>query len=171
MLDEQMRKSILDLQKLYPKRRSALIPALHLVQSQIGFLPPEAQKEVAELFEIDVTEVRSIVSFYDMFFEKPVGKHLFHVCKNVSCMLRGADELLQGLCKRLCVQPGEVSADGECTVIASECLGACDQAPMIIADEKVYGTVAAKDLDNIIFETKKELGHPSPMRLSEVENE
>jgi len=171
MLSEQIKKTILDLQGLYPKKRSALIPALHLVQSEIGFLPREVQEEVAGLFELDVTEVHAVVTFYDMFFEKPVGKHLFHVCKNVSCMLRGSDELLQSLCKKLDVKPGDVSADGEFTVIASECLGACDKAPMMLADEMVYGPVKKEDLDQIIAETKKRPGHPSPVDLSEVSHE
>ena len=89
----------------------------------MGYLPRETQQEVAELFEIDLKEVNAVVTFYDMFFEKPVGKHIVHVCKNVSCMLRGAMNLLEKLCQKLQVIPGETSPDGEFTVIPSECLG------------------------------------------------
>lgn len=160
-LKDSSKKSILDLQKLYPKKRSALIPALHLAQTEYGYLPVEIQQEVADLFGLDLNEVQSVVSFYDMFFEKPVGKHLIHVCKNISCMLRGSDNLLENLCTRLKVKPGETSENGEFSVISSECLGACDRAPMLLVDDQVYGPVKEGDLEKIIEESKKRQGHPS----------
>lgn len=169
MLSEKTKKSILDLQKLYPEKRSALIPALHLAQAEVGYLPRETQKEVAVLFDIDPNEVNAVVTFYDMFFEKPVGKHLVHVCKNVSCMLRGADHLLEKLCQKLHVAPGETTADGEFTVIPSECLAACDRAPMLLIDDAVLGPVNESDLDEILAEAKKGPGHPSPVKIMESE--
>ena len=142
-----------------------MIPALHLAQAEVGYLPREIQNEVADLFGIDPNEVNAVVTFYDMFFEKPVGKHLFHVCKNVSCMLRGADELLDRLCQKLQVAPGETTADGEFTVIPSECLAACDRAPMMLVDDKVVGPVKESDLDQILAEAKEGSGHPSPVKI------
>ncbi len=163
MLTKKTRQSIVDLQKNYPEKRSALIPALHLAQSDHGFLPREVQEEVSELFGIDVNEVNAVVTFYDMFFERPVGKHVIHVCKNLSCMLRGSDELLSCLCKKLGVVPGGTSPDNEFTVIASECLAACDLAPMMLVDDQVVGNVKEKDLDSILNEAKKSHGHPCPV--------
>lgn len=168
MLSEKTRQQILELQKRYPSKRSALIPALHLAQAEVGYLPRETQNEVAALFGIDPNEVNAVVTFYDMFFEKPVGKHLLHVCKNVSCMLHGADELLGKLCQRLHVAPGETTADGEFTVIPSECLAACDRAPMMLVDDKVVGPVQEADFDQILAEAKKGKGHPSPVQTTEV---
>jgi NADH-quinone oxidoreductase subunit E len=170
MLSEKTRKAILELQKKYPRKRSALIPALHLAQAEVGYLPSETQNEIAELFEIAPNEVNAVVSFYDMFFEKPVGKHLIHVCKNVSCMLHGADEILEELCHKLKVNPREMTEDGEFTVIPSECLAACDRAPMMIVDEKVVGPVKERDFDAILDEAKKGRGHPSPLQNVESEN-
>lgn len=170
MLSEKTRNAILNLQKKYPEKRSALIPALHLAQAEVGYLPRETQEEVAALFDLDSNEVNSIVTFYDMFFEKPVGKHLLHVCKNVSCMLRGADELLEKLCQKLQVKPGEVTADGEFTVIPCECMGACDRAPMVLADNQVIGPVHDEELDQMIEKIKQGPGHPSPVSLQEVEH-
>ena len=155
MLTEKTQQAILELQKKYPQKRSALIPALHLAQAEVGYLPREVQDQVAELFEIDSNEVNAVVSFYDMFYEEPVGKHIIHVCKNVSCMLRGADELLGHLCKHLQVKPGEISKDGEFTIIPSECLAACDRAPMMIVDDQVIGPVAEEELPRILKEAKK----------------
>ena len=167
MLTENIRQQILELQKLYPEKRSALIPALHLAQTVVGYLPREIQNEVAELFAIEPNEVNAVVTFYDMFFEEPVGKHLIHVCKNVSCMLRGGDSVIESLCHRLKVQPRETTADGEFTIIPSECLGACDRAPMMLVDEKVVGPVDEKDLDAILTEAKKGAGHPAPVEKME----
>ncbi|MBA3722203.1 MAG: NADH-quinone oxidoreductase subunit NuoE [Parachlamydiaceae bacterium] len=168
MLTEKTRKSILDLQKIYPESRSALIPALHIAQAEVGYLPIETQQEVADLFLIDLNEVVAVVTFYDMFFEEPVGKHLLHICKNVSCMLRGADGLLKQVCARLQVSPGGTTKDREFTVIASECLAACDKAPMMLVDNKVVGPINENDIDRILEEAKKGPGHPSPIKADEV---
>jgi NADH-quinone oxidoreductase subunit E len=168
MLSEQTRQAILDLQKLYPEKRSALIPALHLAQAEVGYLPLETQSEVAVLFGIETSEVHAVVTFYDMFFEEPAGKHVIHVCKNVSCMLRGSDELLKTLCHKLQVEPGKTSSDGEFTIIPSECLAACDRAPMMIVDEQVVGPVQEGEIDQILEEAKKGPGHPAPVEKPEV---
>jgi NADH-quinone oxidoreductase, E subunit len=167
MLTEKTRHAILDLQKKYPEKRSALIPALHLAQAEVGYLPHDIQKEVAHLFDLDANEVNAIVTFYDMFYEKPVGKHLLHVCKNISCMLRGADGVISTLCHKLNVQAHENTADGEFTIIPSECLGACDRAPMMLVDDKVVGPIKIEDLDKILADAKKGPGHPSPIKLKE----
>lgn len=170
MLSDETRKAILILQSQYPEKRSALIPALHLAQEEVGYLPFEVQSEVAALFEIDQNEVRAVVTFYDMFHEKPLGKHLLHVCKNVSCMLRAGDQLLTSICHKLNIQPGQTSTDGAFTVIPSECLGACDRAPMMLVDEKVVGPIYEQDLDQILAEAKNGSGHPSPVDKRELIN-
>lgn len=152
MLTEKTKQAIYELQKLYPVKRSALIPALHLAQDEVGYLPRKIQEEVATLFGIDGNEVNSVVTFYDMFHEEPVGKHLIHVCKNASCMLRGGDQVMDKLCRKLGIKPGETSADGQYTVVPAECLGACDRAPMMIVNETVVGPVKEEDLDRILKE-------------------
>lgn len=141
-----------------------------MAQAEVGYLPLPVQAEVAELFQLDPNEINAIVTFYDMFFEKPVGKHLIHVCKNVSCMLRGADQVLQQVCQKLQIQPNGMSADGQFTVIASECLGACDRAPMALVDDKVVGPIQAEEIDTILQEALKGPGHPSPTQTMESTN-
>lgn len=150
MLTEKTTRAILELQKEYPEKRSALIPALHLAQDEVGYLPLDVQKEIATLFDIDVTEVHGIVTFYDMFFTHPVGKHIIHVCKNVSCMLNGCDRLIEKLEKTLGIQNGMTTPDGKFTLIATECLAACDKAPMILLDEQVIGPVLDSDIEKIL---------------------
>ena len=155
MLTEQTRQSILKLQQKYPVKRSALIPALHLAQNEVGYLPIEIQEEVAQLFNLATSEVHAVVTFYDMFFEKPMGKHIIHVCKNASCMLRGSDELLNKLCEKLQIAPGGTSSDGEYSVIPCECMAACDRAPMMLVDESVVGPVSENDLDQVLANASK----------------
>lgn len=150
MLKKETVDAILELQKGYPEKRSALIPALHLAQEEAGYLPIDTQNQVAELFDLPATEIYAIVSFYDMFFDKPTGKHRILVCKNASCMLRGCDRLLETLCNKLDIKPGETTKDGRCTVIASECLAACDKAPMMIVDGTCLGPVKEEEIDTIL---------------------
>jgi len=140
-LTEKTVNAIKELQKKYPERRSALIPALHIAQSERGYLPPEIQADVADLFDIAPSEVEAVVAFYDMFYEEPVAKHIIHVCKNVSCMLNGADCLMKKVREK---------AGSDYTVIPSECLAACDRAPMMLIDDKVFGPVIEEDLDKIL---------------------
>lgn len=166
MLSDETRQAIVKLQGCYPQKRSALIPALHLAQAEVGYLPTEVQEEVAELFGLDTNEVHSVVSFYDMFFEEPVGKHIIHVCKNVSCMLRGSDVILEHLCSKLQCKPHGTSPDGEFTVIPCECMAACDKAPMMLVDDKVVGPVKEEDLDSILAEAKRSPGHPCPAEVT-----
>lgn len=168
MLSEQTRQSILELQKKYPEKRSALIPALHLAQAEVGYLPLEIQKEVAFLFDLDPNDVNAVVTFYDMFFEQPVGKHLLHVCKNISCMLRGSDQVIDSLCHKLNIAPGETTPDQQFTLIPSECLGACDRAPMMIVDDHVVGPIKEENLDQILQEALQSPGHPSPVKLEDI---
>lgn len=170
MLSEKTRQAIAELQKMYPEKRSALIPALHCAQEELGYLPIEVQNEVAGLFDIEPNEVHAIVTFYDMFFDQPVGKHLLHVCKNVSCMLRGSDSLLHKLCEHLQVAPGGTTADGEFTVIPSECLAACNRAPMMLVDDQVVGPVEERDLERILAAAKEGKGHVCPAEVMEADH-
>lgn len=159
MLTDKTRKAILDLQAEYPGKRSALIPALHMAQNEKGYLSHETQAEVAALFDLAPNEVHAVVSFYDMFHEHPVGKNLLHVCKNLSCMLRGSDALIKSLCKKLDIQPGETTKDGQFTLIPCECLAACDKAPMMLVNEDLVGCIQESDIDRILEEAKHSGGH------------
>lgn len=160
-LSENTKQAILKLQKRYPEKRSALIPALHMAQSEKGFLCQKTQAEIASLFDLDPNEVNAIVAFYDMFFDQPAGKHTLRVCKNASCMLRGSDQILEAIRQRL-------ADDDEFSVIPSECLAACDRAPVMIADDKVVGPLNEEQIDALIAEIKRWPGRPTPIAPSEV---
>lgn len=137
MISDKVKKEIIELQNQYPEKRSALIPALHLAQEEVGYLPTDVQQEIATLFNIDQNEVNAVVTFYDMFFEEKKGRQVIHCCKNLSCMLRGSDPILRKLIEKLGIRPGETTKDGKYTLVASECLALCDKAPVILIDEKL----------------------------------
>lgn len=120
----------------YPKARSAILPALHVVQEQLGWVPEEAQAEVAEMFGMPAAEVRSLVTFYYMYHRKPVGRYVLKVCRSISCWLRNSDGLEHSLCEHLGVKPGEMSDDGMFTVVHGECLAACVGAPVLQVNDR-----------------------------------
>ena len=117
----------------YPRARSAIVPGLYVVQREIGWLPNEALDEAAALFDMDPMEVYAIAGFYNMLYKEPHGKFHLEVCTNVPCMLRGAEKLAEHLQRRLGVEFGETTPDGNFTLDHMECLGACATAPMLFA--------------------------------------
>jgi NADH-quinone oxidoreductase subunit E len=118
----------------YPVRRGALLPALHLVQAERGWISREQARELAAIFAIRPVEVMEVISFYNMFYDRPQGRHHVHVCTNLPCSLRGARRLLAALEAHLGVAAGETTPDGRITLGHEECLGACAYAPMLRVD-------------------------------------
>jgi NADH-quinone oxidoreductase subunit E len=133
------RARIDELLRRYPSRRAALIPLLHLAQGRCGgWLPDEAVAAVASVLGLAPADVYGVVTFYDLFHQKPVGRHRIRVCTNLSCQLRGADEILAALHAELGVGEDEVTADGRCSYVHFECLGSCDTAPMMMVDDAYH---------------------------------
>jgi len=119
----------------YPDRRAALIPALHRCQEQLGgWLSPQTLEDLAAYFGLEPVEVFGVASFYPMFRLRPRGRHLVSVCHNVSCSLRGAEQLLEHVCKVTGAPVGGTSPDGRFSVVRVECQGACANAPMLDLD-------------------------------------
>ena len=118
----------------YPRKRGALLPALHLAQAEEGWLSKPKLAALAELFEIRPIEVLEVVSFYNMFYDRPEGRHQVHVCTNLPCSLRGGRQLLRALEQHLGIEVGETTPDGRVTLRHEECLGACAWAPMMRVD-------------------------------------
>ncbi|NCP87080.1 MAG: NAD(P)H-dependent oxidoreductase subunit E [Anaerolineae bacterium CG_4_9_14_3_um_filter_57_17] len=114
----------------YPVKRSAVMPLLYLAQRAEGYITKGAMAEIADLLELDVTEVAAIVGFYSMYHDEAAGKYRMQVCTDLSCALRGADAFLENLCQNLGVKVGETTPDGLVTVEAVMCLAGCDKAPM-----------------------------------------
>ena len=151
VLPQTLRAEFDELVTHYPQRQAALIPALHRCQEELGgWLTPDVLEACAEYFRITPVEVFGVASFYPMFKLRPVGKHLVSVCHNISCDLRGAEEILATACKTAGAKPGHVSADGRFTVERVECQGACSAAPMLDLDGKFHENLTPAKVEALL---------------------
>ncbi len=117
----------------YPpeQRKSAIIAALYLAQHQQGYITGNAMRHVAEAIGCTPADVEDVVSFYTMFYTRPVGRHVIQVCRTLSCALLGAERVTEQFAATLGIAPGETDKAGEYTLLEVECLGACDRAPVV----------------------------------------
>jgi len=143
----ETRKKIQDLFQHYPQRRGALLPAIYLVQEELGHVSPQSARELAELFEIEPVAVWEVLTFYNMFYTEPQGRHHVYVCTNLPCSLRGARTLLRGIEDHLGVSCGQTTSDGRVTLGHEECLGSCGTAPMMRVDGQYHENL---DLDRAL---------------------
>ena len=136
----------------YPQIRSASIPALWAVQRRYGWCTPEGILQAAAVMRVTPAYLESVASFYDLLRTTPVGKHQVLVCTNISCWMRGADEILDGFCEATGIDPddarhgGANSDDGRFFLSGFECLGACDLAPMASIDDRYYGPLDRRSI-------------------------
>jgi NADH-quinone oxidoreductase subunit E len=139
----QLRERIAQAMAKYPDRRSAAIPALHAAQEEHGWCSPEAIDQVAAVMQLTPAYLTSVATFYDMFKMTPMGRHDVYVCTNISCSLRGADELFDAMREA-------AEDDANINVRSFECLGACDIAPMASVDGEYIGPLVAEDAQRVV---------------------
>ena len=142
--------------KRYPedRRRSAVLPALYLVQAQQGYITANAMRHVAELLGITPADVEDVVSFYTMFFTRPVGRFVLQVCRTLSCALNGAERVAEELAAKLGVKPGETDPTGTFTLLEVECLGACDRAPVVMVNDAWQECLKPEDAAKLVDDLK-----------------
>jgi len=141
----------------YPpeQRQSAVIPALHIVQeANEGSLTDELMDAIADYLGMPNISVYEVATFYSMYEHKPVGRNKLSVCTNISCMLRGSDNVLAHLKTRLGIGVGEMTADGKFSIKEVECLGACGGAPMLELNKTYHENLTPEKLDEIIDAAK-----------------
>jgi len=137
------------------RRRSAVISALHAVQHEQGFLTQESMDAVAAYLGLLPIQVYEVASFYSMFETKPCGRHHISVCTNISCMLRGGEEILAHVERRLGIKVGESTPDGRFFLKKEEeCLAACNCAPMMMVDHVYYENLTPETVDGILDDHK-----------------
>jgi NADH-quinone oxidoreductase E subunit len=138
--------------KRYPpdRKRSAVLPALYLVQHQQGYITGQSMRHVAELLEMTAADVEDVVSYYSMFFTKPVGRFVLSVCRTLSCALNGAERVTAEICAALAIKPGETDTSGTFTLLEVECLGACDRAPVIMVNDAWQEHQRPEDIDRLL---------------------
>jgi NADH-quinone oxidoreductase E subunit len=140
----------------YPpeRKRSAVLPALHLVQAQQGYVTANAIRYVAGLLEISRADVEDVVTYYTMFWRKPVGKFVINVCRTLSCAINGAERVTEALCAELRIKPGETDPSGTFTLLEVECLGACDRAPVVMVNDAWQENQTPETVSTMLNELK-----------------
>ncbi|MFN0206035.1 MAG: NADH-quinone oxidoreductase subunit NuoE [Planctomycetota bacterium] len=138
----------------YPSSRAALIPILHYAQDEKGWLSHETLEMVALFLNLAPIHVWEVVTFYPMFHLKPAGKHVVWVCRNISCDLRGCQDLIQTIETKYKIKPGETTPDGKLTFKLAECLGGCAQAPVADLDGEYHENLTPAQLEKLLGELK-----------------
>ena len=146
----QIEKEINKIIKNYPQKQSALLSILHLAQKEFGYISEEVEKLVAQILDIKPIRIREVVTFYTMFHQRPVGKYHIKVCRNISCSINGADELIDYISEKLGIKVGETTPDKKFTLSVVECLGACEHAPCMQVNSEYYGNLDKKKIDLIL---------------------
>jgi len=147
---EMTKKRLEEVIARYPLKRAALLPILHLIQQEAGYISAAEEKQVADLLEIKPIQVREVVTFYSMYNRLPVGKYHIQVCSNLSCSLLGAQTLVDYLKEKLGIELGETTEDKKFTLTTVECLGACEHAPCMMVNYDYYGNLDEKTIDKIL---------------------
>ena len=155
MLSETLLRKFDALIARYPLKRSAMIPLLLYAQDEVGHVSEEVIAEVARRVDVRPIEVVEVIGYYSMLRRQPVGKHHVQVCTNISCMLRGSDELFEHCCKKLGIQAKQTTPDGLFSIEEVECLGACTGAPALQINYDYYENITPKKFDELIEELKK----------------
>jgi NADH-quinone oxidoreductase subunit E len=152
VLSEELRRQIEAYIPRYPSKQAVTLPALHLVHDAMRCVSNEAIREIAEMLELSPAQVHDTMSFYQFFREEknPLGKSRLWVCRSLACGLRGGDELLAHLCRKLSVPPGGTTADGKITLEFAECLGACEGAPAVMVDDEHVHDVTPEKADALV---------------------
>jgi NADH-quinone oxidoreductase subunit E len=152
---DQLEKRFATMVTHYPTKRSVLVPMLLYIQDELGSLTDEAIHEIAGRVELSDLEVRNVVSYYSMLRTRQIGKYNLQVCTNVSCLLRGAEDILEHCEKKLGVANKGTTPDGLFTVEEVECIGACSWAPAMMMNYEFHENLTTEKIDQLIDSLKK----------------
>jgi NADH-quinone oxidoreductase E subunit len=150
MFNETIIKEIDGIRAKYPDRKSALLPSLYIAQREFGWLSHEAMTCVAQTLNLPEAFVRGTASFYSMFKHKPVGRNVIQLCTNVSCMILGAEKLVDCLENKYGVKPNGTSQDSRFSLVIMECIGACGTAPAMLVNTDFYDNLSEQRIEEIL---------------------
>jgi NADH-quinone oxidoreductase subunit E len=139
----------------YPLKRSAMVPLLLFAQDEIGYVSEEIIQEVARRVGVQPIEVVEVISYYSMLHRQPIGKYNLQICTNISCMLRGAEELFEYCSKRLGIGHKQTTQDGRFSLEEVECLGACCGAPAMQVNYSYYENLTPEKIDALLDKLRK----------------
>ena len=150
MYSESNERKLDEIISHYPVKRSAILPALFIAQGEHGYVTDDDVKYLAKRLDMRVNEVEEVVTFYSMYSRKPIGKYKLQVCRTISCMLNGAEQITEHISHKLSCRVGETTSDGKFTLMEVECLGYCDLAPCLQVNFDYHENVTAEGVDKII---------------------
>jgi len=156
---DEIQKEVQGIIEQFPIKRSALLPILHLVQREEGYIGEDAMRWVAKVLNLTPIQVYEVVTFYTLYNQKPVGKYLLQVCKTLSCALVGAGNLISHLEKKLGIKVGETTKDGLFTLKTVECLASCGTAPMMQVNDSYYENLDGEKVDTLLEEFRAKAGN------------
>lgn len=162
---EKAKARLQEIVKRYPDKKCAVMPALHIIQSERGWIDDEALNWVATELGLPPSHVREVSSFYTMYYKKPVGQYHIQLCRTLSCMLCGAQKLGEHVRNRLGIEAHQISANGFWSFEEVECLGSCGTAPMAQINDVYFENLTVEMLDRIMDQIEKE---KPELRYSEV---
>ena len=155
LLSDDIIEAIREYFPRYPNRRAVVLPALHVVNERLGYVPPDAVVEVAGLLELAPAEVQDALSFYGFCKQdRPQGRTRVWVCRSLSCAACGGEPLMEYLVEKLGIEPGQTTPDGRVSLEAAECLGACDHAPAMLAGDTLYKNLTKEKIDAFVESLK-----------------
>ncbi len=170
VLSDQAVARIRQQAEIFPESRSALLPALHIAQDEVGYVSHEAMEDVSAILDIPYSDVEEVVSFYTMFYEKKVGTYVLEICKTVPCAILGADEIIEYLERKLGISAGETTRDGLFTLLRVECLAGCHRAPVMQVNSRYYENLTTDRIDALIdqmrLEARSRSGRPREAPLA-----
>jgi len=152
--NENELKQVEEIKKRYPTTQAALMPVLYMIQEKYGWISKETMQFAAQLLDITEEHVLGVVTFYTMYNSKPVGKYHLQVCTNVSCMIRGAYDLMKSIEQELGIRKGETTSDQKFTITEVECLGSCGTAPMIQVNDDYYENLTIESTRTLLSNLK-----------------
>ena len=156
MLGAEVEAKVDEIVARYPEPKAAMLPVLWEVQRLRGWIDLESEAWVAERLGVSPAHVHGCVTFYTMYKQQPSGKHHIQVCTNLPCMLRGSDELMQHLERRLRIHAGETTPDGKFSLVRVECLSSCDTAPMFQLNDHYHENLTLEKVDALLDELNGE---------------
>jgi len=154
MLSDAAIREIEDIRAKYPTARAALLPAVYIAQREFGWLSSDAYGAVANLLGVPQAIVRGVGTFYAMYRQVPMGRNIIQLCTNVSCMILGAERLVDFLKNKYGLEPGGTTSDNRFSLAIMECIGACGTAPAMLVNDDFYETLTEKYIEEILGKYK-----------------
>ena len=140
----------------YATKQAALLPCLHTIQHEYGWVPPQAMVEIADFLGLKPADVLDTASFYEEYWLKPKGEHLIQVCRSVACEFCGQREITEACKRKLNIDVGETTDDGKFTLIELECLGSCGTAPAVLIDETLHENLTPAKMEQVLDQVGRE---------------